>query len=283
VRVIIDAHTHVFAESQVAGRARLCGSDATFGELYTDPKAKLATAEMLLSELETGGIDAAVVAGFAFSDAAQVAGQNRAILGSARQHPQLIPLATVNPALPRWRGEAERALADGARGFGELRPHNQGWDPLGPDGRALCEMAREADAVLLWHVSEPVGHSYPGKAGGISATELCVLAETFPELRMIAAHLGAGLSFFLYMPEMRTTLRNVFFDTAAWRFLYDDGSIAQLVAQAGASRVLFGSDYPLLSPQGELQRLRAVLSGVVASSVCGAAAETLFSEPRLNE
>jgi predicted TIM-barrel fold metal-dependent hydrolase len=137
-------------------------------------------------------------------------------------------------------------------------------------------MTREAGGVLLWHVSEPVGHHYPGKAGGISPLELCRVAEAFPGLRMIAAHLGAGLSFFLYMPEMRTALRDVFFDTAAWRFLYDDGSIAQLVAQAGASRVLFGSDYPLLSPQGELQRLRAVLSGVVASSVCGAAAETLF-------
>jgi predicted TIM-barrel fold metal-dependent hydrolase len=137
-------------------------------------------------------------------------------------------------------------------------------------------MAEEAGAVLLWHVSEPVGHRYAGKAGGVSAAELCVLAETFPALRMIAAHLGAGLSFFLYMPEMRTALRNVFFDTAAWRFLYDEGSIAQLVAHAGASRVLFGSDYPLLSPRGELQRLRAVLPGVVASSVCGTAAETLF-------
>lgn len=281
--MIIDAHTHVFAPEQIEARDSICGGDATFAELYADPKAKLATAEMLAGELDRADIDRAVMAGFAFAQAGEIDRQNAAILAAARAEPRLIPLATVNPALPGWRAGAERALADGARGFGELRPHNQGWDPGGDDARALYAMAREAGSVLLWHVSEPVGHRYAGKRGGISPAELCTVAEAWPGLSMIAAHLGAGLSFFLYMEEMRTALRDVFFDTAAWRFLYDEGSIAQVVAQAGASRVLFGSDYPLLSPRGELQRLRALLPGVVASSVCGAAAETLFSEPRLNE
>lgn len=274
--MIIDAHTHVFSEEQIAARAVLCGTDPTFAELYAGPKAKLATAAGLLTELDAGAIDAAVVAGFAFANSAQIAGQNRALLEAARANPRLIPVATVNPAQPAWRAAAEQALADGARGFGELRPHNQGWDPLGAEGKALCSMAREAGVVLLWHVSEPVGHRYPGKAGGISPVELCRVAETFPTLRMVAGHLGGGVSFFLYMQEMRTILRDVFFDTAAWRFLYDEGSVAQLVAQAGASRVLFGSDYPLLSPKGELQRLRAVLPDAAAASVCGETAETLF-------
>ncbi len=274
--MIIDAHTHVFAEEQVARREVICASDPAFAGLYVDPKARLATAQMLLAELDAGGIDMAVAAGFAFSEPEHIVEQNRAILDAARTDRRLIPLATVNLSLPRWQAAAERALADGARGFGELRPHNQGWDPLGPAGRALCSLAKEAGAVLLWHVSEPVGHRYPGKAGGIAAAELCAVAEAFPGLRMIAAHLGAGLSFFLYMQEMRTALRDVFFDTAAWRFLYDEGSIAQLVAVAGASRVLFGSDYPLLSPRGELQRLRAALPAGAVPSVCGAAAETLF-------
>lgn len=274
--VIIDAHTHVFSEEQTASRGEICAADPTFAELYSDPKAKLATADMLLGELDAGGIDAAVIAGFAFADTAQVTEQNQAILDAAKAHPRLIPFATVNPATRGWQAAAERALADGARGFGELRPHNQRWDPLGHEGRLLCAMAREANAVLLWHMSEPVGHRYPGKDGGISTTELCEVAETFPGLRMIAAHMGAGASFFLSMPEVRTILRNVFFDTAAWRFLYDEGSVAQLVAQAGASRVLFGSDYPLLSPKGELQRLRAVLPRAAASSVCGETAETLL-------
>ena len=260
----------------MARREVICASDPAFAELYADPKAKLATAGMLVHELDAGRIDMAVTAGFAFADPGQIVEQNRAILDSARVSHRLIPLATVNPASPGWRTAAEHALADGARGFGELRPHNQGWDPLGAEGRALCSMAQEAGAVLLWHVSEPVGHRYPGKAGGIAPAELCVVAEAFPGLKMIAAHLGAGLSFFLYMAEMRTALRDVFFDTAAWRFLYDERSIAQLVAVTGAPRVLFGSDYPLLSPKGELQRLRAVLPGEAVPSVCGAAAETLF-------
>lgn len=274
--MIIDAHTHVFAAEQMEARDAICASDATFAELYTDHKAKLATAEMLVGELDAAGIDGAVIAGFAFARAEEVARQNRAILEAARRSPRLIPLATINLSLPGWRGEAERALADGARGFGELRPHNQGWDPLGREARLFYELAHEAGSVLLWHVSEPVGHMYAGKRGGITPAELYGVAEAAPDLRMIAAHLGGGLSFFLYMQEARSTLRNVFFDTAAWRFLYDGESIAQVIAQAGALRVLFGSDYPLLSPGGELQRLKALLPDATTLSVCGTAAEILF-------
>ena len=129
-------------------------------------------------------------------------------------------------------------------------------------------------------MSEAPGHPYPGKGGGISATELCQLATAFPHVRMIAAHQGAGLSFFLQMPEVRAALRNVYFDTAATSLLYDEQSVTRLVALAGADRVLFGSDFPLLSPRRQLQRITALLPGDVATAVCGGNAGTLFSDLR---
>jgi uncharacterized protein len=276
--VLIDAHTHSFAPEMVARRAAICDRDATFAELYADPKAKIATVADLLAALDDAGVARAVVAGFAFAHERDLAAQNEYLLAQAHDCSRLIPIATVNPAIARWREAARRALATGAQGFGELRPHNQGWDPVGIEGRALCELAAEAGAVLLWHVSEPVGHLYPGKRGGIGAGELAALAATYPGVRMIAAHLGAGLSFFLHMPEVREAIQNVYFDTAASGLLYDDESVAQLVAVAGRGRVLFGSDYPLLSPRRQLQRLQALLPGDIAKAVCGANADTLFSD-----
>src|SRR5690606_33950927 len=97
-----------------------------------------------------------------------------------------------------------------------------------------------------------------------------------PETRMVAAHLGAGLGFYLQMPELRAALRNVWFDTAAVSLLYDVRSVTRLAEIAGAERVLFGSDYPLLSPRRQLSRIRALLPDGLAQAVCGDNAETLF-------
>ncbi len=275
---LIDAHTHLFAPGQREQPAAISARDTTFAEMYADPAAKMATADDLSTAMQTAGLDRAVIAGFAFANAQDIAAQNDYLLSAASADRRLIPLATINPALRAWEGEARRVLADGARGFGELRPHNQGWHPLGPEARRLYALASEANAVLLWHVSEPVGHAYPGKLGGISVPELVAVATDFPALRMIAAHLGAGLSFFLHMPEVREALHNVWFDTAAVSLLYDDASVARLVDQAGPRRVLFGSDYPLLSPRRQMQRISAMLPGDVAQAVCGGNAELMFSD-----
>ncbi|MCZ2110391.1 MAG: amidohydrolase family protein [Dehalococcoidia bacterium] len=276
--MLADFHTHAFAPQTERERDEISERDATFAEMYANPAAKLATGHDLLQALDAAGIDRAVVAGFAFAHERDLAAQNEHLLAVSRESGRLWPLATVNPALGGWRAGAEAAMAGGARGFGELRPWSQGWDPLGHEGQALCALANETGGVLLWHVSELVGHRYPGKSGGILAHELARLAEAFPGVRMIAAHLGGGLPFFMHMAEVRAAIKNVYFDTAASTLLYDDASVTYLVAQTGPGRVLFGSDYPLLSPRRQLQRLQALLPGDVAKAVCGGNAASLFSE-----
>ncbi len=274
-----DSHTHLFAPGQILGRESIAQGDRTFREMYADPKAKMATARELYAALDEGGIERAVAAGFAFSHEPDLIEQNEYVLETARSSDgRVIGLATVNPALFGWERVARHAVDLGARGFGELRPHNQGWDPLGKGGDELCSFAGEAGMVLLWHVSEPVGHQYPGKAGGISAVELCELAQRYPEVKMIAAHLGGGLSFYLQMPELNTAIGNIYFDTAAVSLLYDDRSVTRLVDLVGPERVLFGSDYPLLSPRRQLERLLGELPGDVAEAVCGGNAVKLFSD-----
>jgi predicted TIM-barrel fold metal-dependent hydrolase len=274
---LTDSHTHLFAPGQVAAREDLCGRDPTFAELYSDPKAKLATADELLAALDEAGLERAVAAGFAFASEGDIAAQNEYLLAAARDSKgRIIPLAAVNPALAGWERSAEAALNAGARGFGELRPANQGWDPLGKAGTRLAEMAKAHGAILQWHVSEPVGHSYPGKRGGIDPAQLCELAACQTGLRMIGAHLGGGLPFFAMMPEVRETLVSVYFDTAAASLLYDEHCVLRLVDLVGAERVLFGSDYPLLSPRRQLQRVTALLPDDVAQVVCGTNTDILF-------
>lgn len=278
---LIDAHTHAFAPNQIAHRDAIAARDDTFREMYADPAARMATCADIIEALDRAGFDAAVVAGFAFAHQGDIDELNAHIFEGAREYPgRIIPLATLNPALDGWERAAERALEAGARGFGELRPHNQGWDPLGRDGQRLCEIAREHEVVLLWHTSEPVGHAYPGKRGGISPVELYRVAKAFPGLRMVAAHLGGGLPFYLQMPEVHETLECVAYDTAAWRLLYDDLSVARLVELAGAERVLLASDYPLQTPGQQRKRIKATLPANVIAAVCGDAARKIYLDTK---
>lgn len=273
----VDAHTHLFSPSQRVARGEIAERDRTFGEMYGSPEAKMATLAELLAALDAAEIRHAVAVGFAFASERDIEEQNGYLAEALRcSRGRLAVLATVNPGRSGWKRDAQRALDEGAAGFGELRPHNQGWDPMGPAGRALYGLARDAGAVLLWHVSEPVGHGYPGKEGGVSPVELCRVATEFPQIEMVAAHLGGGLSYYLQMPEVKAAIENVYFDTAAVSLLYDDQSVARLVDLAGPGRVIFGSDYPLLSPRRQLQRLLGQLPGDVAKQVCGGNAERLF-------
>ena len=266
----IDAHTHLFPPSQAQARDTIAARDAGFAEIYGDPAAAIADAPALLTALREDGIEAAVALGFAFAGDREVAEQNEYLLGVAAETPRaIVPFATVNPALAGWEREAERALAQGARGFGELRPGTQGWDPLGEAGRRLAALAREAGAALLWHSSEPVGHRYPGKHGGLGPTDLIEVATASPEVTMVGAHLGAGASFYLSMPEVREAVPNLLFDTAAASLLYDSGAIARLVAAVGAERVLFGSDFPLRRPGAELKRTLEGLDAGAADAIAG--------------
>jgi predicted TIM-barrel fold metal-dependent hydrolase len=273
----VDAHTHIFANDQVARREQIADTDPGFAEMYRDPRAKLATAGDLLAALERAGFDGAVAAGFAFADEREIAVQNEA-LAQAAADSRLAALATVNPLHTGWEAALESALGSWARGVGELRPGTQGWDPLGPAGHRLCEVAGAHGAVLLWHVSERIGHDYPGKSGGISAEELWRLAAGHPGVRMVAAHQGAGLPFFLQMPEVRESLVSISFDTAATTLLYAEESVLRLVDLVGAERVLFGSDFPLLDIGKQYARTVGRLAEHARQAVGGGNANRLFFE-----
>ncbi len=84
--------------------------------------------------------------------------------------------------------EIERCARLGASGLGEPRPIDQGYDIGMSEGEALAGAAGDND---LFHVSEPVGHAYAGKAG-LPLTDFAAFVEGHPGLRVISAH-GDGV------------------------------------------------------------------------------------------
>src|SRR5690606_9409956 len=113
-------------------------------------------------------------------------------------------------------------------------------------GETLANLSVELDVPLLFHVSEPVGHVYPGKEGLALAT-FDRFVRAHPGSKAIGAHWGGGLPFHSRMPEVQRAFEgSLWVDTAAGSLLYDETVYAAGRELIGARRILFGSDYPLL-------------------------------------
>jgi predicted TIM-barrel fold metal-dependent hydrolase len=63
------------------------------------------------------------------------------------------------------------------------------------------------------------------------------------------------------MPEVREALASVYVDTAATPYLYGPAVYRQVAELVGAERILFGSDYPLVSQRRQRQAIEDSFSG----------------------
>ena len=247
--MIIDFHAHIFPPHIRANRAPYLARDHTFSHLYSDPKARLSTADELVEKMDAWGIQVAVTVNMGWSVHEFCVETNDYILESARRFPdRLVPFCVVNPALGgKAVEEVERCAMLGARGIGELHSYAQGYRlddsrVMGP----VMEVVQRHGLIVLTHSSEPVGHDYPGK-GTVTPEQLSGFINDFPDATIVCAHWGGGLPFYALMPEVRESLKNVYFDTAASPFLYTPQVFPTVVEAIGYEKILFGTDYPLIS------------------------------------
>lgn len=283
----VDAHTHVFAPEVVAGRERLFTRDPHFRQLYESPRARLATADDLVAELDAAGFDVAIACGWGWVDHALCVEQNDYLIDTVRRYPdRIVGFAAIQPAAGAAAiRELERAVAGGLRGVGELMPHGQGYTlDQTPILAPLAEAAVALGVPVLTHTSEPVGHPYPGK-GEVTVQTVLHLATSFPDLKLICGHWGGGLPFYELMPEVAEVTRNVWYDTAASPFLYHPRIYAAARVLVGAEKILFGSDFPLLRIRRcARQVLEAGLPSEEVEAILGGNAARLLSlEPAETE
>jgi len=286
--MIIDAHAHVFPPEVIARRDDVARAEPAFAEIYRDPKAKMATADDVLASMDEAGVEKTVICNFAWTDDALIDETNEYIINAAiRANGRLIPFVSmsvagagkhggvdVDEAVGATVGEARSKIrqlaAAGARGIGELRPESAGYNLANSDEADLIAWAAAAfDLAVLCHVTEPVGHSYPGKQG-LSLGALYTFAQQSPGVTIIAAHWGGGLPFYALMPEVRETLQNVWFDTAASHLLYEPQVYRRAIEIVGVEKVLWGSDFPLTTQAKALERTRsAPLSDTELDAILG--------------
>jgi predicted TIM-barrel fold metal-dependent hydrolase len=258
--MIIDFHTHVFPPQIKKNRNKYTESDPCFAILYSNPKAKLATAEELIASMDKEGVDISVIVNYGWTTHELCVETNDYILESIARYPRrLVGFCAVQPnAGEAAIAEIERCARAGIKGVGEMRPDIQLFDPGDEMFMApLVEVMKEHRLVMLTHASEPVGHTYPGK-GTVTPEVLYPFITSFPDLPVVCAHWGGGLPFYALMPEVKQAMGNVFFDTAASPFLYTPEVYTRVVQLVGEDKVLFGTDYPLLAQSRLLNEIGAL-------------------------
>ena len=258
VHRVVDAHVHAFPDEVIASRDDLVGRDHWFGHLYANPTALVTNDQDLLASMAASGVDHAMMCGFPWSDPGLCRLNNDWMAAaSAASNGRLSWLGIVVPADPSAPAEAERCFGLGASGIGELNADGQGFDLTDQHGlAALTATCAAARRPILLHATEPVGHSYPGKGTATPDRLLRFLAAN-QDLDVVLAHWGGGLPFYELMPEVAGLCQRVRYDTAASPYLYRHDILQVAVGLVGPKRILWGSDFPVLSQGRFLRRTLA--------------------------
>lgn len=180
----------------------------------------------------------------------------------ARSEGGLIGFASVDP----WKGrsairELERCHDLGLRGL-KLQPITQAFwlndkrfDPLW----ATCQ---ELGFPLLVHTGTTgIGAGTPGGRGlqlkyGQPMPAVDDVAARFPDLRIVAAHFG--WPWHLDLLAIARHKANVFIDLSGWAPRYLPAEVIQYCRSVIPDQFIFGSDFPLLSPDRWLREFAEI-------------------------
>ena len=179
--------------------------------------------------------------------------RNEFVAQAAGRHPDvLIPFASVDPARGRAAVESARRLVGehGVRGF-KFHPSLQGFDPGDRSVYPLYEAIAELGVPAVFHTGQTgIGAGLPGGGGvllGLSNPMLLdAVAAAFPELQIVLAHPS-----FPWQDEalaVATHKANVWIDLSGWAPKYFPPNLVRYVNTLLQDKVLFGSDFPVITP-----------------------------------
>ena len=177
---------------------------------------------------------------------------NEEIADAAREHGDvLIPFASVDPARPDAVERIRRLVAEhDVKGF-KFHPNLQEFFPNDERVYPLYEAIAAARVPALFHTGHSgIGTGAPG-GGGLKlkySNPMCLddVAADFPELKIVLAHPS-----FPWQDEAISIClhkSNVWIDLSGWSPKYFAPNLIQYANTGLRHKVLFGSDFPLITP-----------------------------------
>ena len=239
---IFDMHIHIFPD-KIADKA-VAGIGKFYDIIDMECDGRLDTAIRLMDE-------AGIVRCAAHSVATtphQVGSINEFIMGAHRAHPRrIVPFAAMHPGLDDPAAVAESIIAAGFQGV-KLHPDIQGFKVDAPE--VLDMMAPfEGRLPILVHAGD---YRYDNS----SPERLKNVLRALPNLTLICAHLGGWTTWdqaARILPGER-----VYVDTSSSLFALKPADAVNIIRAYGVEHVLYGTDFPMWNPVGELARFNAL-------------------------
>ncbi len=163
----------------------------------------------------------------------------------------LIPFASVDPARSDALERVQRLIAEhDVKGF-KFHPNIQAFFPNDPAVYPLYEAIAAAGLPALFHTGHSgIGTGLPG-GGGLKlkySNPMCLddVAADIPELQIVLAHPS-----FPWQDEAISIClhkANVWIDLSGWSPKYFPPQLVQYANTQLREKVLFGSDFPLITP-----------------------------------
>jgi uncharacterized protein len=248
----LDVHTHVEADDHhhFALDDELLAASAKY---FRAGDERTPTIDQLAAHYRERNMAAVVFTVDATTGLGHPALSSEEIAEKATEHADvLIPFGSVDP----WGGaravERARRLAEeyGVRGF-KFHPSLQAFAPNDRQFYPLYEALQELRVVALFHTGQTgIGAGLPGGRGiKLRYSDPMLLddiAADFPALDIIMAH--PSVPWVDSAISIATHKSNVYIDLSGWSPKYFPPQLVHAAARMLKHKVLFGSDYPVLTP-----------------------------------
>jgi predicted TIM-barrel fold metal-dependent hydrolase len=171
--------------------------------------------------------------------------------GAARHSDVLIPYGSVDPRRPDALDVARRLIEDhGVRGF-KFHPTVQGFSPDDESFYPLYAVLQDAGVPALFHTGQTgIGAGMPGgrrlRLALSNPMLLDGVAADFPDLQIVMAH--PSVPWQDEALSVATHKHSTWIDLSGWSPKYFPAELVRYANSLLKDRVLFGSDFPLLTP-----------------------------------
>ncbi len=251
--VAIDVHTHCEVDDD--GRTSLPPAflEASAAYFRTGDEHRAPTVDELAAHYRERSMAAVVFTVDAESATGHPPVANEFVAAAAARHPDvLIPFASVDPHRGAAGVRAARRLVaeHGVRGV-KFHPTLQGFFPDDRLAYPLYAALEELGVPALFHSGQTgIGAGMPG-GGGLrlkysNPLHLDDVAADFPGLTVIIAHPS-----FPWQDEalaVATHKPNVYIDLSGWSPKYFPPQLVRYANTLLREKVLFGSDFPVITP-----------------------------------
>jgi predicted TIM-barrel fold metal-dependent hydrolase len=166
----------------------------------------------------------------------------------------LMPFGAVHPLMDGLENELYRLSSLGCKGV-KIMPLLQRFFPDDAGCEAFYEALIHRDLILVTHAGMD-----PLDRDEIFGTpeRFAKVVESYPELRIVLAHLGGLRMWDDVRRHLLPIEGNVRFDTSYAYFYLEKGRMAELIKDLGTDRVLFGSDYPWEDPDRAVEAVKGL-------------------------